>query len=92
MGDTSGVDRVTSGATPSTALTESSPKTTSGRKRVREEEDDQLVVRIPLSASSYSDTSFLEMVGPALLLPKDERRLSTIGLMQAADWEVTRSF
>ena len=50
------------------------------------------MVRIPLSASSYSDASFLETVGPTLLLPKDERRLSAIGLVQAADWEVTRSF
>ena len=92
VGDTSAVDRVTSGAASSTGPTESSPKTTIGRKRVREEEDDQLVVRIPLSASSYSDASFLETVGPALLLPEDERRLGAIGLVQAADWEVTRSF
>ena len=92
VGDTSAVDRVTSGAASSTGPTESSPKTTIGRKRVREEEDDQLVVRIPLSASSYSDASFLETVGPALLLPEDERRLSTIGLVQATNWEVTRSF
>ena len=83
---------VTSGAAPSTGLTESSPKTTTSRKRIREEEDDQLVVRIPLSASSYFDASFLETVGPALLLPEDERRLSMIGLVQAANWEVTRSF
>ena len=66
--------------------------TTTSRKRIREEEDDQLVVRIPLSASSYSDARFLETVGPALLLPEDERRLGAIGLVQAADWEVTRSF
>ena len=92
VGDTSVVDYVTSGAVPSTAPTESSPKMMSSRKRVREEEDDQLVVRIPLSASSYSDASFLETVGPALLLPEDERRLSAIGLVQATDWEVTRSF
>ena len=81
VGDTLAIDRVTSGAAPSTAPTESSPKTTSGRKRVREDEDDQLVVRIPLSTSSYSDESFLETVGPTLLLPEDERRLSAIGLV-----------
>ena len=92
VGDTSAVDRVTSGAAPSIGPTKSSPKTTTSQKRVREEEDDQLVVRIPLSASSYSDASFLETVGPALLLPEDERRLGAIGLVQAADWEVTRSF
>ena len=50
------------------------------------------MVRIPLSASSYSDASFLESVGPALLLLEDERRLGAIDLVQAADWEVTRSF
>ncbi|KAL5578058.1 hypothetical protein UlMin_019757 [Ulmus minor] len=92
VGDTSAVDRVTSGTATSTDPTESSPKTTTSRKQVREEEDDQLVVRIPLTASSYSDASFLEIVGPALLLPEDERRLGAIGLVQAADWEVTRSF
>ena len=92
VGDTSAVDRVVSGAAPSTALTELSPKTRSGQKRVRKEDDDQLVVRIPLSASSYSDASFLETVGPVLLLPEDKHRLSAIGLVQAADWEVTRSF
>ena len=92
VGDTSAVDRVTSGAAPSIGPTESSPKTMTSQKRIREEEDDQLVVRIPLSASSYSDASFLETVGPTLLLPEDERRLGAIGLVQAADWEVTRSF
>ena len=50
------------------------------------------MVRIPLFASSYSDASFLETVGPTLLLLEDERRLSTIGLVQASGWEVTRSF
>ena len=40
VGDTSAIDRVTSGATPSIGPTESSPKTTISRKRVREEEDD----------------------------------------------------
>ena len=92
VGDTLVVDRVTSGAAPSTGSTESSPKTTTSRKRIREEEDDQLLVRIPLSASSYSDASFLETVGPALLLLEDERCLGAIGLVQAADWEVTMSF
>ena len=50
------------------------------------------MVRIPLFASSYLDASFLETVGPALLLPEDECRLGAIGLVQAVDWEVTRSF
>ena len=50
------------------------------------------MVRIPCSASLYSDASFLETVGPSLLLLEDERRLSTIGLVQAVDWEVTKSF
>ena len=85
VGDTSVVDHVTSSAANSTTLTESSPKTMSGWKRVREEEDDQLVVRIPLSASSYSDASFLETVGPALLLPEDKHHLSAIGHVQATD-------
>ena len=92
VGDTSAVDRVTRGTAPSVGPTEPSPKVTISRKRVREEEDDQLVVRIPLSASSYSDASFLETVGPALLLPEDECHLGAIGLVQAVDWEVTRSF
>ena len=92
VGDTSAVDRVTNGAASSTGPTESSPKTTTSWKWVREEEDDKLVVRIPLSTLSYFDASFLETIGPALLLPEDERRLGAIGLVQAADWEVTRSF
>lgn len=94
VGYTSIVDHVTIGVGPSIASTESSPQTASVRKRDREdeEEDDQLLVRIPHSASSYSDASFLEMVGPALLLPEDKHRLSTIGLVQVVDWEVTRSF
>ena len=50
------------------------------------------MVRISLSTSSYSDARSLETVGPALLLPEDERRLGGIGLVQAADWTVTRSF
>ena len=62
------------------------------RKRAREEEGDNIVLRIPRSASSYSDTSFLESVEPFLLLPKDENRLSAIGLVQAADCEVTKIF
>lgn len=93
VGDTSAVDRSTGSAIAAiSASAESSPKTTSGQKRPRVEEGDDLVVRLPLSASSYSDASFLETVGPSLLLPEDERRLSAIGLVQAADWEVTRSF
>ena len=39
VGDTSAVNRMTSGAAPSTTLAKSSPKTMSGRKRFREEED-----------------------------------------------------
>ena len=40
VGDTSVVNRVTSGVTPPTALTESSPKTTSGRNIDRDDKDD----------------------------------------------------
>ena len=92
VGDTSAIDRVTSGLVATSVSIESSPKTVLGHKRDREEEDVQLMVRIPHSASSYLDTSFLETIGPSLLLPEDERHLSTIGLVHATDWEVRRSF
>ena len=93
MGDTSTIDRVTSGAVTASTSTESFLKKASSRKRDREEEkDDRLVVRIPRFASLYSDASSLETVGPSLLLPEDEHSLSTIDLVQAVDWEVMRSF
>ena len=85
MGDTTTVDRVIGGTVATSGLTESSLKTTPSWKRAREEEGDNIVLRIPRSTSSYSDARFLESVRPYLLLPEDESCLSAIGLVQAAD-------
>ena len=67
-------------------------KMTLSQKRARVEEEDDIVLQLPRSASSYSDASFFEDIAGSLLLPEDEHCLSIIGLVQVADWEVTRNF
>ena len=81
MGDTSAVNHVTSYFVAASRSNESSPKTNSAQKRSKEEEGDQIVLRIPRFAFSYLDASFLENIGPSLLLLKDEHNLSAIVLV-----------
>jgi len=91
VGDTFTVNHSTSGAAVSSSAG-SSPKTTPGQKRARVEKGDAIVLWILIFTSSYSDANFLDSGGPLLLLSEDEHGLSIISLVQAANWEVTRSF
>ena len=82
VGDTSAVGHSMGGDTVVvSSSSESSLKSTSGQKRLRVEEEDNIVLRISRTTSSYSDVSFLESIGPYLPLPKDEHPLSAIGLV-----------
>ena len=92
VGDTTAIDHAIRGTIVAQGSTESSLKMMTSQKKAREEEGDNIVLWIPHSASSYYDSSVLESVELSLVLPKDEHHLSAIGLVQAADWEVTMSF
>ena len=65
---------------------------TPSQKRERTNEEDDVMMRLPQSAPSYSNASFLKGIVGSFLLLEDECHLSAIGLTQTADWEVTRSF
>ena len=87
--DTSHVDRVTTGQSTPSGLAEPSLRKASTKKSKVVEEDDVVTLTLPANASTYSNTSFSDTVVDSLLFPVDQKRLSDIGTIQAANRSIT---